>query len=157
MTIEQLTPREKECLRLLLTPMRAKEVAQVTGLSVNTVNEHLKSARRKLGTSDSWSAAQMLRALEDPTKSSDTNKSGSPPAARVIQKGLTETSAFEPAAVVERSRLLPFATKRRPWNDMNFGWRLVWPLLLFGIIAIGTGALMGAASELSQLTLALTR
>src|SRR3546814_16896072 len=58
--------------------MRAKEVARTTGLSVNTVNEHLKSARRKLGTSDSWSAAQLLRALENPTKSSDTNKSGSP-------------------------------------------------------------------------------
>src|SRR3546814_14359996 len=56
--------------------MRAKEVARTTGLSVNTVNEHLKSARRKLGTSDSWSAAQLLRELENPTKSSDTNKSG---------------------------------------------------------------------------------
>src|SRR3546814_15585907 len=56
--------REKECLRLLLTPMRAKEVARTTGLSVNTVNEHLKSARRKLGTSDSWSAAQLLRSDE---------------------------------------------------------------------------------------------
>ena len=156
MTIEQLTSREKECLRLLLTPMRAKEVARTTGLSVNTVNEHLKSARRKLGTSDSWSAAQLLRALEDPTNSSDTKKSGSPPTAIVKQNGFTETSAFEPV-VVERSSLLPFATKGRPWNDLSFGWRLTWPFLLFGIIAIGAGALMAVASELSQLTIALTR
>lgn len=155
MTIEQLTPREKECLRLLLTPMRAKEVARVTGLSVNTVNEHLKSARRKLGTSDSWSAAQLLRALEDPTNSSDTNKSGSPPAAVPDQKHPTDTSASEP--VVVGSSLLPFATKGRPWNDLSFGWRLAWPFLLFGIIAIGAGAIMAIASELSQLTIALTR
>jgi DNA-binding CsgD family transcriptional regulator len=155
MTAEQLTPREKECLRLLLTPMRAKEVARTTGLSVNTVNEHLKSARRKLGTSDSWSAAQMLRALEDPTNSSDTNKSGSPSGAILNQDNSTDTSAFEP--VVVGSSLLPFATKGRPWNDLNIGWRLAWPFVLFGIIAIGAGAIMAVASELSQLTIALTR
>src|SRR3546814_16153174 len=70
------------------------EVARTTGLSVNTVNAHLKSARRKLGTSDSWSAAQLLRALENPTKSSDTNKSGSPRPSIVIQNHTTDTSAF---------------------------------------------------------------
>src|SRR3546814_6482825 len=106
--------------------MRAKEVARTTGLSVNTVNEHLKSARRKLGTSDSWSAAQLLRALENPTKSSDTNKSGSPRPSIVTQNHSTDTSAFEPV-VVERSSVLPFAKKGRPWNDLSFGWRLAWP------------------------------
>src|SRR3546814_21115764 len=119
--------------------MRAKEVARTTGLSVNTVNEHLKSARRKLGTSDSWSAAQLLRALENPTKSSDTNKSGSPRPSIVTQNHSTDTSAFEPV-VVERSSVLPFAKKGRPWNDLSFGWRLAWPFLLFGVIAIGAGA-----------------
>lgn len=156
MTIEQLTSREKECLRLLLTPMRAKEVARTTGLSVNTVNEHLKSARRKLGTSDSWSAALLLRALENPTKSSDTNKSGSRPTAFIHQKGGTEMSAPEPV-MVERSRILPFATKGRPWNDLSFRWRLAWPFLLLGVIAVGAGTIMAVVSELSQLTIALTR
>jgi DNA-binding CsgD family transcriptional regulator len=156
MTIDQLTQREKECLRLLLTPMRAKEVARTTGLSVNTVNEHLKSARRKLGTSDSWSAAQLLRSLEDPTNKSDTNKSGSPPAAVPHHNDPTDTSASEPV-VVGGSSLLPFATKGRPWNDLSLGWRLAWPFLLFGVIAIGAGAIMAVASELSQLTIALTR
>ncbi|KTE18731.1 MULTISPECIES: helix-turn-helix domain-containing protein [unclassified Sphingopyxis] len=156
MTIDQLTPREKECLRLLLKPMRAKEVARVTGLSVNTVNEHLKSARRKLGTTDSWSAAQLLRALEDPITNSDTKEWGSSPMAVPVQNSATDTSAFEPV-MVERSSLFPFATKGRPWNDLSFGWRLAWPLLLFGVIAIGAGAIMAVASELSQLTIALTR
>ncbi|WP_166941750.1 helix-turn-helix domain-containing protein [Sphingopyxis panaciterrae] len=66
MTIERLTAREKQYLRLILAPMRAKEVAQATGLSVNMVNEHLKSARRKLGTSDSWSAARFCGRLRTP-------------------------------------------------------------------------------------------
>src|SRR3546814_964246 len=62
------------------------------------------------------------------------------------------TSAFEPV-VVERSSVLPFAKKGRPWNDLSFGWRLAWPFLLFGVIAIGAGAIMAVASELSQLTI----
>src|SRR3546814_17541939 len=93
----------------------AKEGARTTGLSVNTVNEHLKSARRKLGTSDSWSAAQLLRALENPTKSSDTNKSGSPRPSIVTKNHSTDTSAFAPV-VVESSSVLPFAQNGRPWN-----------------------------------------
>lgn len=156
MTIDLLTPREKECLRLLLKPMRAKEVARTTGLSVNTVNEHLKSARRKLGTSDSLSAAHMLRVLEDPTNNSDTKESGSPETAVPHHNEPTDTSASKPV-VVEGSSLLPFATKGRPWNDLSLGWRLAWPFLLFGVIAIGAGAIMAVASELSQLTIALTR
>jgi len=156
MTIDQLTSREKECLRLLLTPMRAKEVARTTGLSVNTVNEHLKSARRKLGTSDSLTAAHMLRAFENSTNSSDTNKSGSPPTAVADQNDLTGKSAFK-SAVVRGSSLLPFAREGRPWNDLSFRWRLAWPLLLLGVIAMGAGAIMAVASELSQLTIALTR
>src|SRR3546814_13306693 len=119
--------------------MRAKEVARTTGLSVNTVNEHLKSARRKLGTSDSWSAAQLLRALENPTKSSDTNKSGSSRPSIVTQNHSTDTSAFEPV-VVERSSVLPFAKKGRAWHDLSLGWTLDWPFLRFGIISIGAGA-----------------
>ena len=57
MSIDLLTKREKECLRLLLVPMRAKEIADTTGLSVHTVNEQLKSARRTLGTTDNLSVA----------------------------------------------------------------------------------------------------
>ena len=156
MTIEQLTGREKECLRLLLKHMRAKEIARATGLSINTVNEYLKSARRKLGASDSLSAANMLRAAEGPTNNWNTIESGSPPDAVLPNNDPTDTSAFEPV-MVERSHLLPFAAKGRPWNDRSLGWRLAWPFLLFGIIAIGAGAIMAVASELSQLTIALTR
>lgn len=154
--VEQLTLREKECLRLLLTPLRAKGIARTTGLSVNTVNEHLKSARRKLGTGDSLTAAQLLRAAEELTNNSDTNKSGSPSTASRRQKHLTETSASA-LMVTGGSRLLPFATKGRPWNGQSFGWRLAWPFLLFGIVAIGAGSIMAVASGLSQLTIALTR
>ena len=156
MRTKRLTEREKECLRLLLKPMRAKEIAQTTGLSVNTVNEYLKSARRKLGATDSLSAANALREIEEPPNNSNTNKSGSRPDMAIRKYASTDMSASEPA-VVKRSGLLPLATKGRPWNDQSLGWRLAWPFLLFGVIAIGAGAIMAVASELSQLTIALTR
>jgi DNA-binding CsgD family transcriptional regulator len=66
MNLHSLTDREKECLRLLLHPMKAKDIARATGLSIHTVNEHLKSARRKLGTTDSLTAAKILREREGP-------------------------------------------------------------------------------------------
>ncbi|MBJ7440842.1 MAG: hypothetical protein JHD35_17715, partial [Sphingopyxis sp.] len=45
---EQLAPREKEVLRLLLYPMRPLEIARAMNIKVNTVNTHLASSRRKL-------------------------------------------------------------------------------------------------------------
>lgn len=156
MPIETLTEREKECLRLLLHPMRAKEVAHVTGLSINTVNEHLKSARRKLGTNDSLSAAQMLRASEGAPNILDTKYWGSPPADVEVQKNATETSAPD-AETADGSSVFPFASKGRPWNDLSLRWRLFWPLLLLGLVAIGAGAIVAGASELSELAITLTR
>ena len=44
-----LTPREQECLSLLAKGLRGKEIALACGLSVVTVEMHLRNARRKLG------------------------------------------------------------------------------------------------------------
>ncbi len=156
MTIDLLTEREKQCLRLLLVPMRAKEIATATGLSVNTVNEHLKSARRKLGTSDSRSAALLLKAAESTPKSSDTKEWVSPDAIIPADTGPTEATAPD-AVLTAGSVRLPLATRGRPWNDLNLGWRLLWPILLLGLVAIGGGAIVAGASELSQLALTLRR
>lgn len=58
--IEALTEREKETLRLLLRGHAAKSIARIQGLSVHTVNERLRDARRKLGVSSSREAATQL-------------------------------------------------------------------------------------------------
>ena len=156
MNLHSLTDREKECLRLLLHPMKAKDIARATGLSIHTVNEHLKSARRKLGTTDSLTAAKILRARDGPPNSLDTMKSGSPSDLDPGQSDSAETSVG--SAGLERGWLfLPFASIGRPWNDLRLQWRIVWPLLLLGVIALGAGAIVAGASELSQLVIALSR
>lgn len=61
---EKVTEREKQTLRLLLQGHDAKSIAAVLGLSVHTVNERLREARRKLGVSSSREAARLLAQSE---------------------------------------------------------------------------------------------
>lgn len=64
MTLTALTEKEKETLRLLLRGHDAKSSARELGLSVHTVNERLRDARRKLGVTSSREAARQLLAEE---------------------------------------------------------------------------------------------
>lgn len=134
-----------------MKPMRAKEIARATCLSVHTVNDHLKSARRKLNTTDSRVAAEMLRASEsDPPRDLGSNLSGWP---APVPPG------HDDDADVERRSpdILPFAVSARPWNDLERWQRIAWPLLILGVIALGAGALVAGAAALSQLVLSLAR
>ncbi|AKH43161.1 DNA-binding CsgD family transcriptional regulator [Altererythrobacter atlanticus] len=59
-----LTEREKQTLRLILQGHDAKSMAQALGLSVHTINDHLRGARRKLEVTSSKEAARQLREHE---------------------------------------------------------------------------------------------
>ena len=61
---QSLTEKEKQTLRLLLAGHDAKSMARHLGLSVHTVNERLRYARRKLSASSSREAARLLRESE---------------------------------------------------------------------------------------------
>lgn len=62
---DALTEKEKQTLRLLLTGYDAKSMARHLGLSVHTVHERLRDARRKMATSSSREAARLLREVEE--------------------------------------------------------------------------------------------
>ncbi|WP_077147814.1 DUF4019 domain-containing protein [Sphingopyxis sp. KK2] len=64
--IQTLTEKEKETLRLLVSGYGAKSMARHLGLSVHTVNERLRDARRKMAVSSSREAARQLRDAEGP-------------------------------------------------------------------------------------------
>lgn len=55
-----LTEKEKQTLRLIVRGHDAKSTARHLGLSVHTINERLRDARRKLAVSSSREAARML-------------------------------------------------------------------------------------------------
>lgn len=155
MMIDRLSDREKECLRLLLAPMRPKDIAHALNLSVHTVNGHLKQARRKLGATDSLSAARMLRAAEPPLKNDGTNIWVSDEAMSLLQQG--EADASFGTQVGRHSWRSPFARDGRPWNDLDLRWRIAWPLLLFFLVALGVSALSSGAASLSTMYLSLSR
>lgn len=62
--VQKLTPRQKEILRLLVNGYDAKSVSRELDISVHTVTEHLREARRHLGVSSSREAARILRQTE---------------------------------------------------------------------------------------------
>ncbi|MEQ5788098.1 DUF4019 domain-containing protein [Erythrobacter sp. NFXS35] len=62
-----LTEKERQTLRLILRGHDAKSSARELGLSVHTVNERLRHARRKLGVTSSREAARRLLAEETGT------------------------------------------------------------------------------------------
>lgn len=62
--VEQLSEKEKEALRLLLVGHDAKSTAQQLGVSVHTINDRLRHARRKLEAPSSRAAARILGAAE---------------------------------------------------------------------------------------------
>ena len=93
---ETLTDKEKQTLRLLLAGHDAKSMARHLGLSVHTVNERLRYARRKLSASSSREAARLLREAEDPPHHSlgDKGLGDAPAAAIAEQSGRPAAGSF---------------------------------------------------------------
>lgn len=55
-----LTEKEKQTLRLIVRGLDAKSIARHLGLTVHTVNERLRDARRKMSVSSSREAARLV-------------------------------------------------------------------------------------------------
>lgn len=89
---EKVSDREKQTLRLLLHGHDAKSIAATLGLSVHTVNERLREARRKLGVSSSREAARLLAQAEGqgPNILGDKEIGVAPPSARRDEPGLSK-------------------------------------------------------------------
>lgn len=74
--IFDLTEKEKEALRLLFAGHDAKSAALELDISVHTLNDRLRAARRKLGVTTSKEAA---RALAEAEQADPQNASAGPP------------------------------------------------------------------------------
>ena len=94
---QTLTEREKQALRLMGRGHDAKSMASHLGLSVHTVNERLRAARRKLAVSSSREAARRLLDSEPDSP----NSSGH----RILgEAGPHLSPAQQPAAIDGRGR-----------------------------------------------------
>src|SRR5882757_1918641 len=59
-----LTPRERECLRLVDQHLSSKQIARELGMSKTSVDTYCDRARRKLGVEDRYAAARLARKLD---------------------------------------------------------------------------------------------
>ncbi|WP_301750827.1 DUF4019 domain-containing protein [uncultured Erythrobacter sp.] len=130
--LDTLTEKEKQTLRLILRGHDAKSSAQELGLSVHTVNERLRDARRKLGVTSSREAARRLLAEEGETPES------------LGDKALGDAAEGSGAAQETAA-----ATQRRAWFGLGPGLALT----LAGVLAMSfvLAALFLPASPLSVL------
>ena len=62
--IDLLTPRERECLRLVYEHLSSKEIGRRLGISKHTVDTHVDKARQRLGAQDRYDAARRVAAVE---------------------------------------------------------------------------------------------
>src|SRR5437763_8911460 len=88
-----LSPREKDCLRLVFENHSSKEIARRLGISQTSVDTNVRNARGKLGVSDRYEAASLLHAHEQ-----------APPSSAAADTG--DRAAADPPAQ-PRGRLLP--------------------------------------------------
>lgn len=103
MATVDLTEKEKEALRLLVDGHDAKSAARALGLSVYTVNERLRDARRKMAVSSSREAARQLREAE--------RESDNICVAKQLGGAPTASSASSPPQPVDEQRKV-----------LRFGW-----------------------------------
>lgn len=90
-----LTEKEKQTLRLIVRGHDAKSTARHLGLSVHTINERLRDARRKLAVSSSREAARMLfeRETAAPEYSADKQIGEARPSADMEHPAMPENGA----------------------------------------------------------------
>lgn len=62
--LSALTPKERECLRLVARQHSSKEIARELGISKASVDTYCNRARAKLGVPNRRAAAQLMLALE---------------------------------------------------------------------------------------------
>lgn len=118
---QALTEKEKQTLRLIVRGHDAKSMARHLGLSVHTVNERLRDARRKLEVSSSREAARLLLDAEgeDPQKLAD--------------KLIGEDGG---AAIAAQSSLPGTGTGRAPGVASPVGWIIAGVAIMSVIIGI---------------------
>jgi len=136
--LDTLTDKERQTLRLILRGHDAKSSARELGLSVHTVNERLRDARRKLGVTSSREAARRLLA--------DEGQSAAP----ASPESLGDKPLGDALAAADEAPVAASATRRWAWFGFGPGLALT-AIGVFAMSLILATALLLPASPLTVL------
>ena len=129
--LDALTDKEKATLRLIVRGHDAKSAARTLDLSVHTINERLREARRKLAVPSSREAARLLFEAEG----------GTPEIA-----GYSEIGAASPAGQPDQTPAPAIGARRRIGPAAFIGVLLMsLTLAVAALIGIGAPTLPGTA------------
>lgn len=122
--INELTQRERECLRLVRRDQSSKQIAITLGISPHTVDARLKKAIALLEVSTRYEAAKLLSDFEESIAEPYQPLVSQPPALETEPR-----SAFQipPERSDTRHPIrLPFLRQGRRTNDLDALQRLAW-------------------------------
>ena len=126
MAIEQLTPGQIECLRLVQQNLTSKEIAPRLGISPHTVDQRIRIALRTLGCKRRTHAAQLVSSRTEPAALFQWPPPRNEPFVEYPMRPTVRS--------LRRPIPLPFTTARYPRNQMSIQLRLLW------IVGIACGA-----------------
>jgi len=176
LTFERLSPRHRDCLRLVYRRKHTKEIAVLLGLSPGTVSGYCNEAIRILGARDRIDAAERFALHEGvdvaapapagaasgdieaapapfssgyPTVAAPSDRH--PPSGWVAATPTDRSVELPTAAVPTWRKLLPIRTEGSTSNDLGIVARLLWIPLLALLFAIGFGMLATAVRVVSDL------
>lgn len=117
---DALSEKEKETLCLILRGHDAKSMARELSLSVHTINDRLRAARRKLGVTSSKEAARVVYEREDRARQFLADK---------YLGDATGNAGADPS---------PIATGARKWPPWIGGTILMLTIALIAALALDT-------------------
>lgn len=162
---EELTDKQRECLRLAAEHMSSKEIARALGISASAVEQRLKYAVRTLGARDRREAARLFSRWEASCGETTYGAAVVPAEAAAAHPAFTGAQAsdawerphvadsigyFDPQwdRPVARPLLLPIPGHGRDPAALGKGQRALWIggitlglMLVFGVFVAGLEAL----------------
>lgn len=147
--VASLTTRQQECLKGKWERKLDKEIAHDLGISQRAVEEHLRSAREKIGVASTRSAVAAAAAVlgwNDTVLPNcglpDLPNSQAPVSNRVRQAAaedehvLRDGGAYDAFAPTRRQRRfpMPLAVSGETQNDLDLTVRVFWPLAIAALV-----------------------
>lgn len=151
---DRLSPRQRQCLRLVYRLRSTKQISKETGLRIGTIDTYITGAIKILDATDRRHAAELLHAYEQ--QMADSIVAVSPRKFELQSPGGDLPDAMVPASpsaarILVLPDLLPVRDKGAFGNDITPVHRIVWLVLLIVALAIAFGMLLVGLEVLSRL------
>ena len=134
-TIQRLTERQKDCLRLVAQGYTSKEIGRALDLSPSTVDNHILTAVQSMNASSRGEAARSLTSIETRQKLPRESQA----LAESAQSGLLSATAETPELALRDRRLWSLPPIGGQKNELDSAER---SLRIVQVAAVGFGTIM---------------